>query len=193
MDVEEFRKQKRALAEAFVEKKTALDEELKAFIREKGEPALRALFDAVLQEGITAVVWQQYTPYFNDGDACVFGVGDFYPFTEDTPLTRYTEEGLRLDEAAAHNFSAETMTDYSQVVRTWEEPVSWGNGTRTRREYATVPNPDYSPARAAVWEQFNPSPFEDVLEAVFGDHAEVTATRNDQGEVVFIVEHYDHG
>lgn len=25
---------------------------------------------------VEAVRWEQYTPYFNDGDACVFGVGD---------------------------------------------------------------------------------------------------------------------
>lgn len=24
--------------------------------------------------------WTQYTPYFNDGDACVFGVNSSYPF-----------------------------------------------------------------------------------------------------------------
>ena len=31
------------------------------------------LFNAYPQ--VSAIRWNQYTPYFNDGDACVFGVG----------------------------------------------------------------------------------------------------------------------
>lgn len=33
--------------------------------------------DALLAlPGVESVKWEQYTPYFNDGDACVFGVHD---------------------------------------------------------------------------------------------------------------------
>ena len=36
------------------------------------------LLDAVLKcDRVHSVRWSQYTPYFNDGDACVFGVNDF--------------------------------------------------------------------------------------------------------------------
>jgi hypothetical protein len=27
---------------------------------------------------VKAVCWEQYTPYFNDGDTCTFGVGEFW-------------------------------------------------------------------------------------------------------------------
>lgn len=35
--------------------------------------------DKVLSiDGVEAVRWRQYTPYFNDGDPCVFGANDAY-------------------------------------------------------------------------------------------------------------------
>jgi hypothetical protein len=37
------------------------------------------LLDGVLTlPGVAAVKWDQYTPYFNDGDPCEFGIGEFY-------------------------------------------------------------------------------------------------------------------
>lgn len=43
---------------------------------EQDDPArfLEALDELLNAEGVTGVVWHQYTPYFNDGDACTFGV-----------------------------------------------------------------------------------------------------------------------
>lgn len=32
---------------------------------------------------IEALVWTQFTPYFNDGDACVFHVQDFFPASKE--------------------------------------------------------------------------------------------------------------
>ena len=53
--------------------KTAYDEALKP-IREN----LHGLLSNVLNEHPTVkrICWGQYTPFFNDGDACVFGVAD---------------------------------------------------------------------------------------------------------------------
>lgn len=56
-------------------------EELHQEIEEKREKAtglfkiaLKEALDGVLKEGITKIKWRQYTPYFNDGEACIFSV-----------------------------------------------------------------------------------------------------------------------
>jgi hypothetical protein len=51
---------------------------LKKEMQTKGEKALKASLSAIFDEfpELTAVSWTQYTPSFNDGDACVFGVGE---------------------------------------------------------------------------------------------------------------------
>ena len=47
---------------------------------EKAKNAMRSAFSVFFTENptVTKIVWTQYTPYFNDGDPCVFGVNDMY-------------------------------------------------------------------------------------------------------------------
>lgn len=56
-------------------------EELYRDIEEKKEKAtslfkiaFKEALDDVLKTGISKIKWRQYTPYFNDGEACVFTV-----------------------------------------------------------------------------------------------------------------------
>lgn len=56
-------------------------EELYRDIEEKKEKAtglfkiaLKEVLDNVLKTGISKIKWRQYTPYFNDGEACIFSV-----------------------------------------------------------------------------------------------------------------------
>jgi hypothetical protein len=58
----------------------AARDEYKAKIKEAGkaaiEEAAKSVFEAHAE--INRIEWTQYTPYFNDGDPCVFRVGDVY-------------------------------------------------------------------------------------------------------------------
>lgn len=49
-------------------------------LREQGSEAFKEFFRQVFMEHpeLEDIRWRQYTPYFNDGDACVFGVYDPY-------------------------------------------------------------------------------------------------------------------
>lgn len=51
--------------------------ELKARMRAQGKQGVHQLVKEFLAEhpDVTCVRWTQFTPYFNDGDACVFGIG----------------------------------------------------------------------------------------------------------------------
>lgn len=57
----------------------ALQKELQDKMATMGKEALKPHFDKFFEDHPTveAIRWEQYTPYFNDGDACEFGVNDF--------------------------------------------------------------------------------------------------------------------
>lgn len=53
--------------------------EVKTKMMAEGQEALKVEFAKVFEAypEITVIKWNQYTPYFNDGDTCTFGVHEF--------------------------------------------------------------------------------------------------------------------
>src|SRR5580700_546590 len=66
---------------------------------EKSKNAMRTAFKEFFEANpdIDQVTWLQYTPYFNDGDACVFGVRDKY-FTLAKDAVDLSDDGHPEDE-----------------------------------------------------------------------------------------------
>lgn len=52
--------------------------ELEVLLKMHGQEMLKTLFSDFFEAApeCKTVTWTQYTPYFNDGDACVFGVNE---------------------------------------------------------------------------------------------------------------------
>jgi len=116
--------------------------------------------------GITAVMWTQYTPYFNDGDTCEFGVHEPY-FTnakgEDMDdITRWGEyEGNKEGVWSESSWSFTGDSEYSRKQR--EGMNLTGVDIESIKKFdALIQSGD----------------MEDVMEAMFGDHVRVTATRD---------------
>jgi hypothetical protein len=110
--------------------------------------------------------WNQYTPYFNDGDECTFSANVDYPEVN----------GMEIGEDEME----ETLVDYG----------SYDNVTRTYPNKVETPNPDFNPALAKASEdvlEFLQNVDEDVLRNMFGDHVTITVTK----EGVDVSE-YDH-
>jgi len=63
---------------AFIEAKKALDKKIEV----EGIKALTAFFQEFFEKrpDVYGVKWTQHTPYFNDGEPCVFGLDDVYLF-----------------------------------------------------------------------------------------------------------------
>ena len=78
---------------------------LKSEMSLRFQAELKTVFKAVFAEypNVTRLTWRQYTPYFNDGDPCVFSVHDLEVFDETCTIS---------DE-----------DDYEEGV-----DVSWGQG-----------------------------------------------------------------
>lgn len=149
-----------------LERKKKMDEELQAL----GRGVLEEEFAKFLEEHpeVGAIKWRQYTPYFNDGETCVFGVDEFEievdgKFHDRWDMTRdheYVEDGTRVNP--------------------------WG---RVEANYTQVPCTPKYPALAEAVKQFTRAVLdEDVFETAFGDHVKVTYSR----EGGFDVEEYDH-
>lgn len=125
--------------------------------------------------GVTAVVWTQYTPYFNDGEACEFSVHEPY-FT---------------------NATAEQFEDISN----WGEYDGDDETVWSETDWILCGDSDYCKERrgnmkldgidSATIQHFSKmiqsSEMEDVMEAMFGDHVRIVATREG-----FEVDDYSH-
>jgi hypothetical protein len=102
--------------------------------------------------------WTQYTPYFNDGDECSFGVNSDYVDINDTEETSTAEEtGFCINP----------------------EETRWSH-----RKYGREPNPNK--AAVAIGKLLR-GLGDEALRAMFGDHVEITVTRNQVK-----VERFDH-
>lgn len=128
-----------------------------------------------LNPGITTVRWTQYTPYFNDGEPCEFGVNDVY-FSNVKPddlenLSSYGEyEGDDEDtfSGSAYQFSADR--EYCRELQTKAYKV--GVNTASITDLSTL---------------IGSADMKDILLMMFDDHVCVTATCDG-----FDVEEYNH-
>lgn len=111
-----------------------------------------ARLDAVLAfPEVEYVQWDQYTPYFNDGEPCVFSVG---------------EVGVRVtgvDEDAG---------DYGDGILT-----EWDLNPRYGRE-GLFDGPDWAGIHVALEKLNQSGEWERIALENFGDHAEVRATKD---------------
>lgn len=169
----------------------------------------KATIAAVLSHPeITGIAWTQYTPYFNDGEPCVFSASDPY----------FAFEGIGSDDE-----DADTYFDYSWMEDDFEESGRAWCGSWSNREvfHRIVGNDEKTwlpvergqnwRSRGFEWKEGsgpnsapNPQLFIDVhrlislldgghydhaVEDLFGDHAVVKIDKK-AGKV--IVDEYDH-
>lgn len=154
-----------------------------AELRRKFQEQAQGLFKTITKEffdknpGITGVVWTQYTPYFNDGDTCEFSVNDA-TFTnapvDEMDDVRWGEyEGETEGVWACDNigYVLESDRDYYQETKNMILATG-GVDVESCKLFARA---------------IGSSEMESVMEAMFGDHVKVIATRDG-----FDVVDYDH-
>jgi hypothetical protein len=135
-------------------------------VAQKPGKELLPLLDAILTlENVEAVRWTQYTPYFNDGEACLFGTGEVTVKLVDGDDTAGDEEDGYI--------STYEMFNDSRLGR-YNDPSTVNPGFE-----------DLYSAVQALTREFEH--FEDFLLEAFGDHAQVTATTEG-----FDVAFYEH-
>lgn len=141
-------------------------------LQKKFQTTAQALFKETTKEffeknpNVTAIVWAQYTPYFNDGDTCEFGVYDATFTNAPDP------ENIRWGEYEGDH---EIASDGSEIF-TWEGGYGGETPKKLNRKSCNSFN-----------NMICSSEMEDVMKAMFGDHVKVIATREG-----FQVEEHEH-
>ena len=134
---------------------------------------------------IYGMAWTQYTPFFNDGDACIFHVHDIY-YISDEPATGNTSWK-----------SHHTTADYLEMTEDEFRAEFWDFPTSTHWiQFDLNPNGSVNHQGPKTWDPIydNLIAFEDViynaetiLQNTFGDHSMIIATRGG-----FQVDEYNH-
>lgn len=144
---------------------------------EEFSPILQAVLD---DPGIGFLGWYQYTPYFNDGDPCVFGASGFWAEPSDVKTPRLSEDDEEYEDAIEDAFG-DRHQDFDYDKRWGERDGYRGKGP-------------YSGPDEARWDRLQAlnsaiedGEFDDVLMEAFGDHAIVMVTREG-----IRVEEYSH-
>lgn len=125
------------------------------------QPILQAVLD---DPTIVEFGWRQYTPYFNDGEPCEFGVsGTWVRTTADKDAE---EDEL---EMWGHRSLGEVTTE-------WAENPDTGRREKSGETYEGPDRARYDRCKA-LEKAVEGGAFEHVLLEAFGDHAEVTVRR----------------
>ena len=150
--------------------------ELQKNIAENGKKALQKILKEYFKENkdVLCIFWDQYTPYFNDGEECVFSVNDVtsveilelenFPRNKETnelilPTSKEMFENKRYD-----SIDFDFMED--RLQKEMKEPI-------TSEEYSRFFDIFYN---SSLTKGF--SKIEDVMRIIFGDHVDVFVDNN---------------
>lgn len=153
--LKEMRKKMRNLKSQMAkETKTALKEAFKDFFKE--HPV------------VESVIWDQYTPYFNDGDTCTFSVYDFWLKFKKTPaqLKAEAEKCFADDPSTSLKEWEEYLASEEAAEEDWYDK-EYGGSKSSKEEKAAI---------KAINKIYRDIVDEDVFLDMFGDHVSVTAT-----------------
>lgn len=151
------------------------------------EPLVRALLD---DPTIVEFGWSQYTPYFNDGDPCVFSANGLWVRTvaDGAPKTHDDDEDEdSYDDEEPDEDKLSVVYGHPTLGKTeWRWLHIDG---RTIRQFHSYIGPDQARMERCVEldQAIQGGAFDDVLIGSFGDHAKILVKKTN-----IIVEFYDH-
>lgn len=174
-----------------IELKRQLDDKLKTFGKDAIAEAFAPFFAA--NRDVDGVCWSQYTPYFNDGDSCEFGVHEPSIILTLAAAKAYKPEADWSEYSTARVEEKPLAECTPEELRTLAEAKESASDMLPEDEYFGYNNPrcfeswdlrdsSYNLEQMGfdnVWGQIP----EEVFESVFGDHVEVRIMRDGTVEV----------
>jgi len=169
---------------------------MKAEFQKKAKVALHEEFKNFFESypEIKSIVWNQYTPYFNDGEECVFSVNSA-SFTNITDTDMMWELSLGDVDTDELEEAALVVSSYDASYLVSDDLSSWGKERKAdiikQFESAGVASLDRMVEISNAVFEFNDiisdNNMEDVMRDTFGDHVMIMATIDG-----FNVEEFDH-
>ena len=177
-----------------LDRKAALNKEISAISETVFTESSQELFDK--HPLLESFSWTQYTPYFNDGDTCSFGVNE--------EPRRVTINGITFDPDEIYISTSKQNPDYDSKIhdykmryidRTQEEMVqemldyTFDDIDDVKHKISDL-GMTYLEYRDLIGDicDFLSSQDESFLNDTFGDHAQVTVDRNGNTDT----DHYEH-
>lgn len=159
-----------------IEEQEVLRKQFQATAQELFKETTKEFFDK--NPGVKCVVWTQYTPYFNDGDTCEFGVNQ--------PTFSNADGDDVYDVNAWGEYDGENeaiwATDnVSYILNTDRE-----YNASTKKLILAGETVD-ADSCSSFSDMVCSGPMQDVMLAMFGDHVRIIATRDG-----FDVEEHEH-
>ena len=154
---------------------------LKVKFQQEAQLVFKGLFKEFFDKNpaVNAIKWSQYTPYFNDGDTCVFSVNDpHFTNAEGEELDNVTTYGEYIgeDESIWCAYNVGMVMDTSKNYWEAERNKIIASGKVIDAQTCN-----------ALSDMIMSTEMEEVMENMFGDHVIVVATRDG-----FDVEEYEH-
>ena len=97
-----------------------MEDKLKTFGKEAFDEAFSKFFTD--NPKVDGIVWTQYTPYFNDGDTCTFGVHELYLIS--AAVATEDEESVEdyMHEHAISSYGSNALKDaYKEFGTIWDQ------------------------------------------------------------------------
>jgi hypothetical protein len=139
------------------------------------------LAKVIKDERVEAVKWRQYTPYFNDGDPCEFGVHEpTFKFTGVDIDPEDTDYGDGFMSTYSFDYHPELKKMLGAPSRSWkaDEKGEWRH---------TPDDQEFARAVYRLSSTIEGGSAYDVLMDAFGDHAEITVYSDR-----IVVDEYSH-
>ena len=179
-----------------VAKITSEYDEMKKSFMERGQELLKESFNEFLAKYpyIEKIEWEQYVPYFNDGDACEFGLSEVSIYFNDSneELNKAFAEALASDEW--HTNYIESLDNLGEegslsVVRFVDKSypgarTHWSDKSKYYvSDFFYAGLKDISEDKKIIFSIPN-----EIFESIFGSHSIVIVTRDE----IIVEEYVDH-
>lgn len=157
---------------------------------------LKEIFlDLLNDPNVHSFGWKQYTPYFNDGDVCEFGVSDPWIKTVDDAEEEDDDEYLEIGDLhrtlGNHDYVQRERTPEEIAEYTKRYTTKWNRypfaATHTWDRVDREPKYPETMKRAEKLKRIQRYEYEYAMKQAFGDHARVTVTKDG-----FQIDEYDH-
>jgi hypothetical protein len=145
--------------------------ELNKQIREESQNLLNVEFTKVFEKypKLNSFTWNQYTPYFNDGDECTFHVNP------DSLIPDFSDES-----GEDHDY------EYDKGDSKWD---------KVSKKYIDLPVSDEKKLNNEAYDEIYSTIAaidNDTMKAIYGDHVEVTVSKKADGSLKVATEEHEH-
>ncbi len=168
---------------AEIKEQTEEIKKIKQDLTQKLQPKFKDIFIPFFDKypEVKEIKWRQYTPYFNDGEPCEFGVNELNGFFGTDDECEY--------EGSLPSYSIDEVVEYRKngINDNWSD---WQKEYYPKKSKEYPADTDRLQSLNTDFRQLNSLVMaipEDIMLDLFGDHSEITVTKEG-----IDVEEYDH-